>query len=361
MASNKQGGNVGGGTEGDTGYGCKAWAQQSQYTGGYNWPTETHSTTHAGGHVIYTRFRRVGGRLFQQYSGGGGTSRDAASKHGSFAMPPLDAKRCDGEVAEASDCWSDQELYMGTDIAAGPNDGVIIVMGEAGSCNALLDGGPMDWRRNDQCPFIIEYADYATATVGSTTSTPPGDSVAPTTAPSCQPLGPPVETTSCDFSGGQGEAPATRAIGSGVNRTPVTSCNSPTASTVEGNFPGGFCCLHYGPSAAHACNAASPPASCNTPDANGAITYAYDKAVTLQSINVLQHANGLNCIEAFLDGVSLGTSCPNGNRRGGAVSGLVEGYTERESTAFTGYDSTISGTVLRLQGTDTSCACGFAV
>jgi hypothetical protein len=150
-----------GGGEGDTGYGCRSWAEASTYTGGYNFPETVHATYHAGGHVIYARFQRIGNKLYQYYSGGGGTSRDAPSKRADFAMPSLDAgtTECSPDVVETSPCWSRQTHYMGTGIDIAPGDGVLIVMGEASSCHAnRLEGPAPTWRHADKCPFIIKKA-----------------------------------------------------------------------------------------------------------------------------------------------------------------------------------------------------------
>jgi hypothetical protein len=117
--------------------------------------------------------------------------------------------------------------------------------------------------------------------------------------------------------------------------------------------------------AAGTCNALSNTAFCghdhvyqsaNKPAQSRAkLTYTYNTAIKLTSISLKQHANGINCIRAFLDDKDLGESCPHGRKRGGSQ------YGENSISTFGGFNSAITGKVLRLQITDTPLHNGWAV
>ena len=83
--------------------------------------------------------------------------------------------------------------------------------------------------------------------------------------------------------------------------------------------------------------------------------YHYEDPIVLSSIRVQQHANGVNCLRAVLDGRDLGTSCLTPIKRGGSQ------YREHEISHFSGFDSTISGKDLKVYVTDTPNGGGYAV
>ena len=67
------------------------------------------------------------------------------------------------------------------------------------------------------------------------------------------------------------------------------------------------------------------------------------------------HLAAADCIHAYLDDKSIGESCPHGRKRGSSQ------YGETSISTFSGFNTAISGKVLRIQITDTPLANGWAV
>ena len=139
----------------------------------------------------------------------------------------------------------------------------------------------------------------------------------------------------------------------------VFGCDTNPTWNAAGSGPGcaggGSCVTAVGSGYGAFCCHAHDYTSFQTPSQENAYAaYTFAGAVAISTVDIEQHANGIDCLRAELDGKDAGTRCVSNQGNGNNNQ-----FGEHSISSIVGFNTSVTGTNLKLFITKTSLKDGW--